>query len=211
MRRPMRFSNSLAPLVALVLLAFASTAYSASLGELQAGWVEAKYHTPNKAAQEKKLNALVAAAATLGDDAEARVWHAVVLATRAKLIGGSSALDDVRAAKNLLEAALPAAPPSVKDGYADALLGALYGKVPGWPISFGDTGKAKKHFANALARGPGNIDVLFLHGEFLAAQGHPAEARAAFEKVLDATPRHGRETADEGRQAEAEHALATLQ
>lgn len=200
----------LRPLIALSILAIASTAQAASLAEIKQGWIDAKYHTPDKKAQEKKLDALVTDAATLSDDAEAKVWHAVVLATRAKLIGGTSALDDIRSAKNLLESALKANPPSAADGYANALLGALYGKAPGWPISFGDTSKAEKNFAKAVAAGPDNIDVNFLHGEFLAEQGKTAEARAAFEKVLATKPRKGREAADAGRREETEIALAKL-
>lgn len=202
--------RALRPLLAIAMFALAAPAQAASLQDIKSGWVEAKYNTPDKAAQEAKLNALVEEAKTLSDDAEAKVWHAVVLATRAKLIGGSSALDDIRAAKNLLESAVKTNPPSAADGYADALLGALYGKAPGWPISFGDTGKAKDHFAKAQALGPNNIDVNFLHGEFLAAQDKPDEARAALEKAIATPARKGREKADEGRRQEAQDALGKL-
>ena len=200
----------LRPALVALLFTFATTAHAATLDEVKAGWVTAKYHTSDKKEQESKLNALVAEADTLGDDAEANVWHAVVLATRAKLIGGTSALDDIRSAKNLLEAALPKNPPSAADGYADALLGALYGKAPGWPISFGDHGKAREHFTKAVALGPDNIDVNFLRGEYLAEQGKTAEAKAALEKAVATAPRKGREAADEGRREEAEAVLAKL-
>lgn len=205
----MRFTR---PLLILSLIAFAVGAQAATLAEVQKGWVEAKYHTPDKATQGKAFDQLAADAheVAAGGDGESQVWEAVVLASRAKFIGGTSALDDIRSAKNLLEKALKSDAPSVKNGYANALLGALYGKAPGWPISFGDTGKAKDHFAKATTLGPDNIDVNTLHGEFLHEQGKDDEARAALEKAVAAAPRKGKAAADAGRRAEAQATLDML-
>ncbi len=203
----------LRPLLALGLIAFASGAQAATLNDIKASWIDAKYHTASKSEQEKKLNALAVEAKAVTaqtGDAEAKVWEAVVLATRAKLIGGTSALDDVRGAKNLLDAAIPATPPSVNNGYAHALLGGLYGKVPGWPISFGDNGKARENFKKSMALGPNNIDVMYIYAEFLAEHDKDAEARAMLEKALTVPVRTGLEEADAGRREEISALLATL-
>lgn len=189
----------------------AMAAQAASLADIQRDWVEAKYHTADKAEQERKLNALATASGELAaQDAESSVWHAVVLATRAKLIGGTSALDDIRAAKNALESALQRDAASVKNGYADALLGALYGKAPGWPISFGNLGTARTHFAAAMEKDAHNIDVLFLHAEYLAEQEKKAEARNLLQQAQAIAPRAGMEAADAGRQQEIAALLKRL-
>jgi tetratricopeptide (TPR) repeat protein len=201
--------------LSLALIFTASVAHAAptTLTELQSRWVEAKYEITNKEEKGKALNTLAADARALSkesQDPEAKVWEAVVLATRAKFIGGSSALDDIRAAKNLLESALPTDAASVKDGYADALLGALYANAPSWPLSFGDKEKGLQHLKKALDRNPAGIDTNFFYGEYLTSAGKPAEARTAFETALKATPRPDRLEADEGRRQEIQAALAKL-
>ncbi len=199
-------------LVPLACLLFAFAAQAATLKDVQHDWVEAKYHTPDKKEQLRKLDAVVAEATDVaaGGDAEAQVWEAAVLSTRARLTGGTGALSDIRAAKELLEGAFAANPPSVADGYADSILAALYGKAPGWPVSFGDNDKARKHFAAALKRNPNGIDVNTLYGEFLLDHGEDDAARAALELALQAKPRKGHEAADAGRHAEAQALLDKL-
>lgn len=198
-------------LTAALLIAPLSMANATTLADVQRDWIDAKYNTSAKAEQESKLNTLVTESGELAkQDAESSIWHAVVLATRAKLIGGTSALDDIRAAKNALEASLSSAAPSAKNGYADALLGALYGKAPGWPISFGNHGTAQKHFAAAAEKGPRNIDVLYLHAEYLAEQEKKADARALLEQAKAIPPRAGQEAADAGRQQEIDALLGRL-
>ena len=196
-------------LVGCVGLFAAATAQAATLKDVQHELAVVKYQTPDKDAREQKLNALADEAGQLAasGDAEAKVWDAAVLALRAKLVGGTSALDDIRTAKTLLEEAIATGAPSVKDGYADAILAALYGKAPGWPLSFGDHGEARKHFAAALKLNPDGIDVNFLDGEYLYDQGKMDEARAALQKAVAAKSRKGRELADNGRHAEAQALL----
>ena len=190
-------------------LFFAAAASAATLKDVQHELAMVKYKTPGKSERAQKLDTLADEAAKLAatGDAEAEVWDAAVLALRAKLIGGTSALDDIRTAQHLLQDALASNAPSVKDGYANAILGALYGKAPGWPISFGDHAQAEKHFAAALARNPDGIDVNFLDGEYLYDRGEMDAAHAALQKAVAAKPRKGRELADNGRHAEAQALL----
>ena len=96
------------------------------------------------------------------------------------------------------------------DAGAYTALGALYYKVPGWPIGFGNDRKAKDYLDRALAIAPGAVDVNYFYGDFMLEQGEKAKARAFLEKALQAPARPGRADEDQGRKREIEAELARL-
>ena len=89
-------------------------------------------------------------------------------------------------------------------------LAALYDRVPGWPIGFGDADKAEPLLKQALQLNPTGIDSLYFWGDHLYRQKRYGEARDALQKALLAAPRPGRETADAGRRKEIESVLADI-
>lgn len=180
---------------------------------LQDEWALIKYKTSDKAQQEKAINALVAKAqrtsAELNYAPEALAWQAIIVSTRAGIVGGTGALEDIRTAKELLEKVI-ANKPATLNGSAYTSLATLYFKAPSWPISFGDNKKAEANFRQALNLNPNGIDPNYFYGEFLYDQGKPAQAKTFLLKAQEAAPRPGREIADAGRRDEIRQLLAKI-
>jgi len=95
-------------------------------------------------------------------------------------------------------------------GSAYTCLAALYDRVPGWPIGFGDAEKAEKLLKQALQLNPTGIDSLYFWGDHLYRQKRYADAKVALQQALQAPPRPGRETADAGRRQEIESLLVDV-
>ncbi|AZE49124.1 hypothetical protein C4K04_3452 [Pseudomonas chlororaphis] len=123
--------------------------------------------------------------------------------------GGLGALSKAKAAKGYLEKAI-ALDPNALQGSAYTSLAALYDRVPGWPIGFGDSEKAEQLLKQALQVNPNGIDSLYFWGDHLYRQKRYGEARDALQKALRAAPRPGRETADAGRRKEIEALLVAV-
>ncbi|MBV1787988.1 tetratricopeptide repeat protein [Marinobacterium sp. D7] len=182
------------------------------VGELQQAWAHIKYELPEQQ-REKAFEQLAERARGYaeanGDSAELLIWDAIVLSTYAGEKGGLGALSLVKEARSRLEAALEV-DPSALDGSAYTSLGSLYYQVPGWPVGFGNDKKAEELLKQALSLNPDGIDSNFFYADFLLDQGRKEEAKAVFEKALDAPPRIGRELADRGRRDEIRDKLAQL-
>jgi tetratricopeptide (TPR) repeat protein len=182
------------------------------LAQIQQRWAEIQYQVQDRD-KEKAFEKLAAEAeAFVGrypGRAEPLIWQGIVLSTYAGAKGGLGALGLVKQARASLEAALDIDPEAL-DGSAYTSLGSLYYQVPGWPLGFGDDGKARKYLQKSLAINPDGIDANYFFGDFLLDQGEPQRARIYLERVLTAPGRPGREVADQGRRAEAEARLNNL-
>ena len=182
------------------------------LNGIQQSWARIQYELPEdqrSAAFEK----LAAQAASFTQErqavAEAWIWSGIVTSSWAGAQGGLGALSKVKAAKADLEKAL-ALDPKALQGSAYTSLGALYDRVPGWPIGFGDADKAEQLLKVALQMNPNGIDSLYFWGDHLYRQKRYVEAKAALQKALTAAPRPGRESADAGRRKEIEALLVDV-
>ncbi|MEB2624816.1 tetratricopeptide repeat protein [Pseudomonas sp. YuFO8] len=182
------------------------------LNGIQQSWAHIQYELPEDqrtAAFEK----LAAQAASFTQErqavAEAWIWSGIVTSSWAGAQGGLGALGKVRAARADLEKALTLDPKALQ-GSAYTSLGALYDRVPGWPIGFGDSDKAEQLLKVALQMNPNGIDSLYFWGDHLYRQKRYVEARAALQKALLAAPRPGRESADAGRRKEIEALLVDV-
>jgi tetratricopeptide (TPR) repeat protein len=182
------------------------------LNEIQQNWAHIQYELPEgqrTAAFEK----LAAQASRFTQErqsvAEAWIWSGIVTSSWAGAQGGLGALSKVKEAKADLEKAL-AIDPKALQGSAYTSLGALYDRVPGWPIGFGDSDMAEHFLELALRMNPNGIDSLYFWGDHLYRQKRYVEARAALQKALLAAPRPGRETADAGRRKEIETLLVDV-
>ena len=200
------------PLIALS----ASIAHAApvddAVAELQRDWEVIRYQTP-AGEREKRFEALAAKAHRVSEQhagrAEPLVWEGIIVSSWAGEKGGLGALGLVKQAKALYEQAIRI-DGKVLEGSAYNSLGVLYYKVPGWPIGFGDTGKAKELLQKALAINPQGIDPNFFYAEYLVETSQPDQAAPYLEKVLHAPPRPGRQVADTGRRDEARALLAKI-
>ena len=174
------------------------------LSGIQHSWAHIQYEVAEKqraAAFEQLSSETQAFTAQRPALAEAWIWQGIVTSSWAGAQGGLGALGKAKDAKDDLEKSLTLDPKALQ-GSAYTSLAALYDRVPGWPIGFGDSDKAEQLLKQALQLNPDGIDSLYFWGDHLYRQKRYAEARAALQKALQAAPRPGRETADAGRRKE---------
>lgn len=182
------------------------------LAGIQEGWAYIQYEVPTEqrtAAFEKLATQTTAFTQERPSVAEAWIWSGIVTSSWAGAQGGLGALSKVKEAKVDLEKAL-ALDPKALQGSAYTSLAALYDRVPGWPIGFGDANKAEQLLKQALQLNPTGIDSLYFWGDHLYRQKHYVEAKNALQRALLAAPRPGRETADTGRRKEIEVLLVDV-
>lgn len=182
---------------------------TSDIQQLQTRWAEIKYSTA-EAQQEKAFAALVSEAQQLtaaNKSAPYLIWEGIIRSTYAGAKGGLGALDQVKQAKKLFEQAIKLQPDAMQ-GSAYTSLGSLYYQVPGWPVGFGDSKKAKEMLLKGLSYNPDGIDSNYFYGDYLLEEKQYQQAIAAFEKALQAAPRPGRESADAGRKGEIAAAIA---
>ena len=174
------------------------------LNSIQQSWAHIQYETPEKqraAAFEQLAVQATHFATERPAVAEAWIWKGIVTSSWAGAEGGLGALGKAKDAKADLEKSLTLDPKALQ-GSAYTSHAALYDRVPGWPIGFGDSDKAEQLLKQALQLNPDGIDSLYFWGDHLYRQKRYAEARAALQKALQAAPRPGRESADAGRRKE---------
>ncbi|MCK9799476.1 tetratricopeptide repeat protein [Pseudomonas sp. MAFF 302030] len=182
------------------------------LSGIQQRWAQIQYELPadqRTAAFEQLAGQASAFTQERPALAEAWIWSGIVTSSWAGAQGGLGALGKVKDAKAELEHAL-ALDPNALQGSAYTSLAALYDRVPGWPIGFGDADKAEPLLKQALQLNPNGIDSLYFWGDHLYRQKRYAEAREALLKALQAAPRPGRETADSGRRKDIEALLVDV-
>ena len=154
------------------------------LAAIQREWAVANYQTTGKTARGNAFSVVVDHAAAFRaqhpDRAEALAWEGIVLSTYAGEVSAMSAMKYAKAARAALESAEKLDATALAGGIY-ASLGALYSKVPGGFIGFGDDEIAARYFSKALAVDPDNIDNNYFFGEFLLDQGDYARARAVLE------------------------------
>ncbi|MBN2975690.1 hypothetical protein BFW88_14280 [Pseudomonas fluorescens] len=188
------------------------TADQQRLSDIQLRWAHIQYNLPEEQrphAFEQLATQATAFTQLRPQAAEAWIWSGIVTSSWAGAQGGLGALSKVKSAKIDLEKAL-ALDPTALQGSAYTSLGALYDRVPGWPIGFGDADKADQLLKQALQLNPAGIDSLYFWGDHLYRQKRYGEARDALRKALLAAPRPGRETADAGRRQEIDSVLAEI-
>ncbi len=209
------------PLVAaFVLLSglFAAVAGNAAdlqqgLADIQHRWAEANYELEGgaqKDAFERLSKDAAALVAAHPGRAEPLVWQGIVLSTYAGVKGPFGAMKLAKQSRDALHAA-EKLDPSVLHGSVYTSLGALYYKVPGGLIGFGDRDRARQYLEKALSMNPDGIDPNYFYGEFLFEEKEYDAARQALQHALEAAPRPDRTVADQGRRAEIRELLSKVE
>jgi tetratricopeptide (TPR) repeat protein len=210
--------NSMLTVVAAVCFAgapafAADPAFDARVDGLARTWAHINYEVRDKSAQATEAAKLAAEADAMAKQypsrAEPLVWEAISTATEAGAKGGMGGLALAKRAREMLERAERINPAALGDGSVYTSLGSLYAQVPGFPIGFGDAGKARAYLTKALAANPNGVDANFFYGDFLMRQGDYAGAETALQRAINAPARVGREVADRGRKAQAATLLGT--
>jgi len=181
----------------------------AAVAALQHQWDVIKYQKP-KAEQEAAFKALAGQARQTSQKypghAEPLIWEGIILSTYAGAKGGLGALSLVKEARARLEEAEKIDGQALH-GSTYTSLGSLYYQVPGWPVGFGNSKKARSYLEKALQINPTGLDANYFYADFLIEEGEYEKAIAALNKALQAPARPGREIADAGRRQEAQTLL----
>jgi tetratricopeptide (TPR) repeat protein len=133
--------------------------------------------------------------------AEPLIWHGIILSSLAGAERSLGALGLAKKARDELVASEKIDPTALQ-GSADASLGTLYYRVPGWPIGFGDDDKAEAYLKKAVQIDPNGIDSNYLYADFLYGKHRYPEAMQALKRALAAPSRPSRPLADKGRRQE---------
>ncbi len=212
----MKFNSIIATLC--LSFAFSGVARADSLAdqvqELARGWDHANFEIKDSKTSLAALKTLEAQAAAVAasnpKSADPLVWKAIIVSTEAGDTGGLGALGMAGDAKKLLEKAAALNPNALGDGSVYTTLGSLYYQVPGFPIGFGDSAKARNYLLKGLAQNPSGLDANYFYGDYLFHQGKFADAKKALETALNAPARPDREVGDKGRRAEVAELLAQV-
>ena len=176
-------------------------------------WAHIRYQVRDKNAQYNQLAALEKEAhqvtARYPGKAEPLLWEGIVVSEEAARASTLKQLGLATRARDILAKAY-SINPRVADGGAAMSLGVLYYKVPGWPIGFGSTAKARHYFQQALAQDPRGLDNNFFYGDFLSQEGNKASAKQYLQRALQAPANPDRPVWDAGRRAEVKALLAKL-
>lgn len=187
--------------------------FNPELSAIQQSWDQANYQAADAADRERRLETLSARSEALARkyprSAEPLVWEGIVLSSYAGAKGGLGALSLAKKSRDCLLAATRIDPAALR-GSAYTSLGALYYKVPGWPIGFGDRDKAAEYLRKALALNPDGIDPNYFAGELFYEQGEYRSSLQHLEKALAAPSRPDRPIADAGRRAEIDRLVAKV-
>jgi tetratricopeptide (TPR) repeat protein len=181
--------------------------------DIQQSWDRATYQSANAAEKQRQLEELSARSEALVHKyprrAEPLVWEGIVLSTYAGAKGGLGALSLARKSRDCLLEATRIDPAALR-GSAYTSLGALYFKVPGWPVGFGDENQAADYLRKALVLNPDGMDPNYFIGELLFEQGEYSRSLQHLQAALAAPPRPDRPVADAGRRAEIDTLMARV-
>ena len=83
----------------------------------------------------------------------------------------------------------PTKGPAALDGGAPTSLGVLYYRVPGFPLGWGDTDKARQFLEEAVKNAPSGRDAHYFYADFLFEQGDYKKAEQVLKTAL-ALPHH---------------------
>lgn len=180
--------------------------FDQELLSIQHEWAAANYGSPDKSARREAFDALIEHSAAFAkrypNEVEAIAWDGIILSTYSGEVSALSAMKYAKAARARLHEA-EAMNESALSGGIYASLGALYSKVPGGFVGFGDDALAEDYFKKALAIDATNIDSNYFYGEFLLDQGKPSDALVYLSRAVEAPAVSARPVFDAGRRAEA--------
>jgi len=173
-------------------------------------WAKAAYQTP-QVDRFATFSALAdrARREAKDDDAASLIWKGICISTLAGEKRGLGSLKLVREARAAFRAAINL-DKNALEGAAQMSLGALYYKLPAFPVSFGSKRKARRLLNQALEISPKSMDANFFMADFFATIGELDSARRHIEIGLSAPLRPSRRVADLGRRDELRRLLAKI-
>ncbi len=150
-------------------------------------WAKIKYLSKDDAERKEKMEILGAKADALVTKYPGRpetlIWDGIVTSERASLTWGLAALDHASRARDLLLEAYKMDAKALDAG-APTSLGVLYYRVPGFPLGWGDTGKARQFLEEAVKNAPNGRDAHYFYADFLFEQGEYGKAEQVLKAAL---------------------------
>lgn len=208
------FHFKLATFITGCLFALSNNAAELNIEAMEQQWAICQYQQPSAEAQIdcyqqliKQLHILLQADP---NDPKLNTLLASNLASLAGVEGASNRLTLIREAKNRLEQVITKAPDTF-NGAAYTILGTLYYRAPGWPISFGDDDKAKQLLTIALKRNPDELTTNYFYADFLAHEGKKQQAITRLKQALTFPIDPTRRLATEGRKQDIAKLLTELE
>jgi tetratricopeptide (TPR) repeat protein len=206
--------------LAFAALAFAGAANASNNPAMDAAvrrindqWAHIRYQVVDRNEQYRQLDALAGQAAQVSarypGRAEPLLWQGIVVSEEAARASVLKQLGLARSARDILEKA-QGIDPNIADGGVKMSLGVLYYRVPGFPIGFGSTAKARALLEAALKQDPNGLDNNFFYADFLNDEGHPAQAKQYVLRGLQAPVNSARPVWDAGRRAEMRALLGKI-
>ncbi len=206
--------------LAFAALALASSASAsnnpamdAAVRQINDQWAHIRYQVADRNEQYRQLDVLAGQAAQVSarypGHAEPLLWQGIVVSEEAARASVLRQLGFARSARDILEKA-QSIDPNVADGGVKMSLGVLYYRVPGFPIGFGNTAKARALLEAALKQDPNGLDNNFFYADFLNDEGHPAQAKQYVLRGLQAPLNSAGPVWDAGRRAEMRALLGKI-
>lgn len=202
-----RFAAVLSAVLVFTGTAHASNnpAMDAAVQKINDQWAHIRYQISDRDQQYRQLDVLAGQAAQVAarypGHAEPLLWEGIVVSEEAARANVLRQLGFARSARDILEKAQKI-DPNVADGGIKMSLGVLYYRVPGFPIGFGSTAKARALLEAALKQDPRGLDNNFFYADFLNDEGQGAQAKVYVLRGLQAPVNTARPVWDAGRRAE---------
>ncbi|NLS20377.1 tetratricopeptide repeat protein [Rhizobium sp. P40RR-XXII] len=141
--------------------------------------------------------------------AEALIWDGIITSERASMASAFSALTLAKRARDILQKAYDIDPRALDAG-APTSLAVLYYRVPGFPLGFGDTKKARALLEEAVRSAPQGLDTQYFYGDFLYEQHEYPKAEAVLQQALKIPPSQDRPLWDHNRRLVIEQLIGKI-
>jgi tetratricopeptide (TPR) repeat protein len=224
----MMMAGKMAMLVAMVgALVFSATcadviaaegpALNADVLHLALDWEHIKFQVEDRDLQEKQMAGLAQRAAEIAQRyqgrSEAQIWLGIIISEQASMASENGspfkALGFAKQARDILEK-VEKTDPVTLDAGAPTSLGVLYYRVPGFPVGFGDTAKARQLLQEAIANAPNGLDANYFYGDFLYEQKEYSAAEKVLQHALTLPPHPERPIWDKSRRLVMQELLAKM-
>ena len=168
-----------------------ATSLKSELLRLARDWEHVKLLVSDRDDQERQMASLAQRAGKIAEQYEdipdPIVWLGIITSEQASMANDNGspikALELAKRARDILEKVEKTSPETMDAG-APTTLGVLYDRVPGFPIGFGDKGRARHYLEEAIRNAPNGLDANFFYGDFLHKHGEQSEAAKVLERAL---------------------------